>query len=61
MTEYASQGKGTYSTGSQTVYGPSTARVQSSDQLYIVDNQVKEQKGVCTCQKKTSCRGTCRA
>ena len=32
---------------------------EDNSQLKVIQYQVKEKKGICTCEKKVPCRGTC--
>jgi hypothetical protein len=45
-----------YKTNKQENYAETT---NSSSSLYVLQRQVKEKKGICTCEKKVPCRGTC--
>jgi hypothetical protein len=62
MAEYATAKKSNnYASSSSTSYG-ALAESKGSSQLNVIYNQVKENtQGVCTCEKKVACRGTCRA
>ena len=54
MTEYTSQkNKVTYESPKSDSY------TLNNTQLKVIQYQVKEKKGICTCEKKVPCRGTC--
>jgi len=55
----SSNNQSSYTSSSSTSYQPLNNATKTS--LQVIQWQVKEEtQGVCTCQKKVACRGTCR-